>query len=281
MSGMDGIDPEGMARQFRRAPMLAQLRPLVVLGRVVAIDQGWRHRGLDGCLRLYGADGDGAEVRWGGRALGFGGDTLVVVPPQPPIDTRCTRPLQHFFIHAELPELPPAALAPALPEPVAVRLDAPLRALRDACWAGAERDEGDARWALRSTAFTAAVLAQALDLRAWTPTPGRLDGVVFWLRERLHRPISDSELARIYGTGRDACIRAFRRDTGLTPQAFIAQERLRRVADLLRSSDEPVAAIARRCGFPDPLYCTRRFTRAYGCPPTAWRRRAREADARR
>ena len=277
---MDGIDPEGLARQFRRAPMLAQLRPLVALGRVIAIDAGWRHRGLSGCLRIYGGDVPGAEVRCGSEVVAFGGDVLAVVPPQPPIDTRCVRPLQHFFIHAELPELPPAALARALPRPVAVRLDAPLRALRDACWSGAERDEDDPRWALRATAFTAAVLAAALDLRAWTPASSRLDGVVFWLRERLHQPISDSELARVYGTGRDACIRAFRRDTGLTPQAFIAQERLRRVADLLRSSDESVAAIARRCGFPDPLYCTRRFTRAYGCPPTVWRRRAREAGAR-
>jgi len=280
MNDMDGIDPvrpdpDGLARQFRRAPMLARLRPLVLAAREQPIGPDWSHRGLTGFIRIYAVDRTGAEVRCGGRRFPLGPDHLLVVPPEPPVDTHCARRMRHFFVHAELPDITPAELRRALPGPVAVPLEAHLRALRDTCWSGCERDGDEPAWAGRMIAYTALVFAHALDLDDWQPGHGRLDGVVWYLRERLHRGITDAELARAYGTGIDACIRAFRRGTGMTPQAFIAHERLRKVAELLQVGDEPVAVIARRCGFNDPLYCTRRFTRAYGCPPTAWRARAR------
>jgi AraC-like DNA-binding protein len=286
MNDIDGIDlvrsvplhqdPDGLARQFRRAPMLAGLRPLVLAARDQVIGPEWRHRGLSGFIRIYAADRPGAEVRCGARRFPLGGDHLLVLPPEPAVDTACTRKLRHFFVHAELPEFSHAQLRRALPGPKIVPLDPHLRALRDACWSGCERDGDDAAWAGRLVAYAALVFTAALDLDDWQPGHGRLDGVVWWLRERLHRPISDGELAKVHGTGIDGFIRAFRKATGMTPQVFINHERLRKVADLLRAGDEPVAEIARRCGFNDPLYCTRRFTRAYGCPPTAWRQRGRD-----
>lgn len=60
--------------------------------------------------------------------------------------------------------------------------------------------------------------------------------------------------------------------TGAPPREVIAQHRLARVAVLLRSTDLPIAAIARQQGFVDQAHLGRAFRSRFGMPPARYRR---------
>lgn len=65
--------------------------------------------------------------------------------------------------------------------------------------------------------------------------------------------------------------RLYREMTGETPAETLARERLSRAAGLLVKGGEPIAAIARRCGYGSAAAFTRAFRAAYGTPPGAYR----------
>lgn len=76
---------------------------------------------------------------------------------------------------------------------------------------------------------------------------------------RLH--ISESHLAR-----------RFKAETGRTITEHVAHERMRRAAQLLRGSTQPVREIAAYVGYPDANYFVKVFKAAFGLTPTAYRR---------
>jgi len=93
------------------------------------------------------------------------------------------------------------------------------------------------------------------------------------------RPVSLDELAaRASVTGKHLC-RLFRGSLGHPPLATFRLLRLQLAMALLGRSDLSVKEIALRCGFDNPLYFTRIFTRVYGAPPTAVRARLRRGQA--
>lgn len=59
--------------------------------------------------------------------------------------------------------------------------------------------------------------------------------------------------------------------TDKTPLQVIRDLRLRKAKDLLLNSDMTVSEVAWQCGFSDPSYFTRIFTREAGQTPTAWK----------
>lgn len=65
----------------------------------------------------------------------------------------------------------------------------------------------------------------------------------------------------------------FKSEVGMSIPGYIESRRLQWAQDLLRMSDQPVSQIARQTGWNDPLYFSRRFSRAVGCSPTVWRKR--------
>jgi AraC-like DNA-binding protein len=61
----------------------------------------------------------------------------------------------------------------------------------------------------------------------------------------------------------------------MTPYQFILHTRLSRAAARLRSSAEPISAIAFDAGFGDLSTFNRRFRRLMGCSPGAYRSQRR------
>lgn len=84
-----------------------------------------------------------------------------------------------------------------------------------------------------------------------------------------------AELAKEVGVSRFHFSRAFKQSMGMTPHAFIAQRRLERSADMLRSTNKSATEIAMECGFSSSSHLTTAFKRAYGVNPTEFRRRCR------
>jgi hypothetical protein len=79
-------------------------------------------------------------------------------------------------------------------------------------------------------------------------------------------------------TGKHLC-RLFRGSLGYPPLATFRLLKMQLAMALLGRSNLSVKEIAERCGFDNPLYFTRIFTRLYQAPPTAIRTRLRRGQA--
>lgn len=95
--------------------------------------------------------------------------------------------------------------------------------------------------------------------------------VVKALIEACHeQDLALSDLARAAGLPRHHLIRAFRRETGLTPHAFLVDVRVRRARDRLRRGETP-GEVAAATGFSDQAHLTRAFKARLGVTPGAFR----------
>lgn len=88
------------------------------------------------------------------------------------------------------------------------------------------------------------------------------------------RELDLAELAGVAGMSKHHFLRTFRRVAGLTPYRHLLGVRLKRAAARLRSTAEPVAAIAFDAGFGDLSTFNHRFRAVFGRTPTAFRRAA-------
>jgi AraC-like DNA-binding protein len=80
------------------------------------------------------------------------------------------------------------------------------------------------------------------------------------------RQIMLSDLAALADASRYQIVRAFARELGVTPHAYIVQRRAR-VARQLLLAGEPLATAALRAGFADQSHMTRAFVRQFGVTP--------------
>ncbi len=122
-----------------------------------------------------------------------------------------------------------------------------------------------------------AAYARVLRLHAGVPAfalgreTGPVARVVAEIEGRHAEDLRLADLARVAGLSTHHLIRAFRRETGLTPHAHLIGVRVRRARDLLRLGESP-AAVASAVGFADQAHLTRAFKARIGVPPGAYRR---------
>lgn len=173
-------------------------------------------------------------------------------------------------------------LLDVLPRVIVARATGPRRPWIDAALAAlVEEARGGAPGA-------AAVASRALELlvveavRGWareTPRPtwlaGATDPRVGKALAAIHaepaRPWSVPDLARLAALSRSAFAERFRRLVGETPFDYLLGLRLDRAAAALRETDDPVGALARRCGFDSPAAFSRAFKARFAVTPTQWR----------
>lgn len=98
------------------------------------------------------------------------------------------------------------------------------------------------------------------ELQAWIPAHVDEDLSVPALAERVH--MSERNFAR-----------AFRRETGMTPAAYVESVRVEQARIALESSDAGVELVAHRCGFGTVETMRRAFHRRLGVGPSAYRTR--------
>jgi LacI family transcriptional regulator len=92
------------------------------------------------------------------------------------------------------------------------------------------------------------------------------------IRDHACRGIKVADVAASLKTSRRVLEHRFVQRIGHTPHEEIARVQFRRVEQLLRETDLPLATIASRCGFQHPEYMTVAFSRRYGLPPSRWRK---------
>lgn len=91
-------------------------------------------------------------------------------------------------------------------------------------------------------------------------------------------PLADPGIAAVAhaaGVGIPAFTRRWLVEVGEPLGRYRLRARINLGCRLLAETGLPVAEVARRCGFADPLYFSRRFARTTGRPATTWRRENR------
>jgi transcriptional regulator GlxA family with amidase domain len=82
--------------------------------------------------------------------------------------------------------------------------------------------------------------------------------------------VSIGELAALVGVSGFQLLRAFRRETGITPHAYLVQRRVSAARRLLAAGEMP-AQVAAMAGFSDQSHMTRAFVRYLGVTPGRYR----------
>jgi AraC-like DNA-binding protein len=107
------------------------------------------------------------------------------------------------------------------------------------------------------------------------PPPSKEEGRIHWATEHMRRNFSQSlavpQLAEACGCSEGHFYRAFRREIGVSPMAFLQDLRTAEALKLLRFSDLKIEEISRRVGYNDPLYFSRAFKKTTGQSPSQFR----------
>ena len=103
--------------------------------------------------------------------------------------------------------------------------------------------------------------------RSRLPAPV-IESALAYIGQHWAREIEFESLARKLGVGYRQFRRLFQEATGLAPHQYLLNLRLNHAKRLL--STLPVAEVAERVGFNDPLYFSRLFKKKVGVAPTRW-----------
>jgi len=91
------------------------------------------------------------------------------------------------------------------------------------------------------------------------------------IESNLESTLDLATLAAIAGVSPSHFSRCFRNTTGVTPHAYVMQQRLKTAELLIASTPLCLTEIAMRTGFADHSHFTRRFNRRTGVTPRAFR----------
>lgn len=94
---------------------------------------------------------------------------------------------------------------------------------------------------------------------------------ILLMEQHMSPAISIEDLAKKLDVSIRQLERLFKTETGMAPQAYARQIRMRFAAWLLCNSDKTVANIANACGFADASHMGREFRVAFGTTPTQYR----------
>jgi transcriptional regulator GlxA family with amidase domain len=113
----------------------------------------------------------------------------------------------------------------------------------------------------------------SVQLAAQAPAPGPLRDLQAWIAEHLDADLSVGALAARAHMSPRTLARAFARETGMTPGAYVEAARVETARSRLESTRAPLAAIARGCGFGTTETLRRAFHRRLGVAPADYRTR--------
>ncbi|MBZ6075235.1 AraC family transcriptional regulator [Microvirga puerhi] len=126
---------------------------------------------------------------------------------------------------------------------------------------------------VRLVEYLSVLIARWADVDAPRPArygPKGIARVRDYLDAHLGQEAELSDLAVMAGLSRSHFIRAFQKETGLTPHAYLLDRRFRAARRLLERGEIP-SAVAATCGFFDQSHLNRVFKARMGITPGAYR----------
>ncbi len=110
------------------------------------------------------------------------------------------------------------------------------------------------------------------------PLSGIVQRLVTYIHENHAEPIRLHDLKRLSNCTVFQIIRAFRRELGVTPHAYLIAVRTERAASLLLRGGS-IAATAAEAGFADQSHLARHLKKRYGATPREFMARHMPAEA--
>lgn len=104
----------------------------------------------------------------------------------------------------------------------------------------------------------------------------RIQTALVFAKSNLHTQLTVDRLAEAANLSVRQFTRAFREETGQSPAKAVENLRLEAARLMVEQGRLPIDVVARETGFADPDRMRRAFLRAFGSPPQAIRRTARE-----
>jgi ABC-type Fe3+-hydroxamate transport system substrate-binding protein len=98
-----------------------------------------------------------------------------------------------------------------------------------------------------------------------------------YMEQNYRSNITREKLAQIAGLNEDYFSRAFKRQFGKGPIAYLNDIRINHAKRLLLQSGEPIRSVAQNVGFSDEFYFSRKFKWHTGCSPTAYVKRIKDS----
>jgi transcriptional regulator GlxA family with amidase domain len=108
------------------------------------------------------------------------------------------------------------------------------------------------------------------------PKSDRIQQALSYAKRHLTRPLSVDELAGAARLSTRQFSRTFRVETGQSPARAIEVLRVEAARAMIEGGNQAIDVVARETGFADPERMRRAFLRAFGQPPQAIKRAARE-----
>ena len=128
-------------------------------------------------------------------------------------------------------------------------------------------DEQLAHW-LRETLD---LIFSAIERQRVTPPAPLVVDAIRYIRQNASRNLTRDDLARALGLSPSHCSHLLHERTGLSFTRLLRQARVQLACELLLTSEEPLAAVADRCGFYDQSHFTRVFVQAKRLTPRQYR----------
>lgn len=219
--------------------------------------------------RLYWNRTPGAVISLRGYDTPLDRDHIVLIPPDTPFSTRNTSPVDHLYIHftAQAPFL---GVKPAV---FKIPIDEATQRWVEELYTLSPADSTPAPRAVL-LALTLVHLALAhvpAPLLITTNYDVRIIKAIRAVEESPHLPQSNTALARYLHMNTNAFIRLFKKQTGVSPQAYSLSKRIEKACLLLHTTRQGIKEIAEQTGFCDRYHFTRAFTRLRGIPPARFR----------
>jgi transcriptional regulator GlxA family with amidase domain len=108
------------------------------------------------------------------------------------------------------------------------------------------------------------------------PKSDRIQQALSYAKRHLKKPLSVDELAGAANLSTRQFSRTFRVETGQSPARAVEVLRVEAARAMIEGSNQSIDVVARETGFADPERMRRAFLRAFGQPPQAIKRAARE-----
>ncbi len=244
---------------------------LLDCGRVRLLAHKWDYSQVSSPYwHLYWNDKPGAVLSEGNKRYDLKSQVLALIPPHAVFSTHIYRPAHHFYIHFQL-------LQPTLAMQSGIRLISLLPTgkalLRDTL--DALRHAPETRGKLSFLARSLVEWAFSTMTDSASParqSDARLAAILTFLDQHVGALLDNGNLARQVGMSKNAFMRLFKAQYGMTPHAVIQRKRIEKACIMLHFSNASIDQIAEATGFCDRFHLSRTFKRIQGIAPAAFRR---------
>jgi AraC family transcriptional regulator of arabinose operon len=266
-------------------PLMRQALGLPVTSRLLVTDCGYfptaadhlrsRPEGSPQAIVIICADGAGWCRVPSGRHEVEAGQALVIPAGAPhSYGAADDHPWTIWWLHlggADVEELVGAVLAGSGPVVRAGDLYQAVSLVEDVLGRMERDDSVRSRQAAAGSAWHLLALLAADRAGAPASRTDAIQQAQQYLREHLATRISVAELAALAQLSPSHFAALFRRATGTGVLQYQTRLRMSRARELLDTTDQPIAEIARALGYADPFYFSRQFRSVHGVSPSDYR----------